>query len=229
MQINMLLYPNFTQLDLTGPFEVFGAMPGTSIDLVWKDRDPVRDGNGLTVVPSATLADCPQADVIFVPGGFGQAALMEDDEVLDWLRGQAEGARYVTSVCTGSLVLAAAGLLTGYRATSHWYWADQLALFGAEPVKERVVIDRNRITGAGVTSGIDFALTIAAETLGEPVARTIQLAIEYDPAPPFKGGHPDRESPEIVAMLKSRLEGMEEARLEVAEKAAARLKQNVSE
>lgn len=224
MHIAMLLYPNMTQLDLTGPFEVFAMMPDTAIDLVWKDRDPVRDGNGLTIVPSATLADCPQADIVFVPGGFGQAALMDDDDVLGWLRGQAAGARYVTSVCTGSLVLAAAGLLTGYRATSHWHWIDQLALFGAEPVAERVVIDRDRITGAGVTSGIDFALTIAAQLHGEVTARTIQLAIEYDPDPPFAGGHPTRETPEIVDALKTRLVGIAETRWAIAEKAAARLR-----
>lgn len=225
MQIAMLLYPNMTQLDLTGPFEVFAMMPGARINLVWKDRDPVRDGHGLTIVPSATLADCPQADIVFVPGGFGQAALMDDDEVLGWLRGQAAGARYVTSVCTGSLVLAAAGLLTGYRATSHWHWIDQLALFGCEPVRERVVIDRDRITGAGVTSGVDFALTLAAQLHGEAIARTIQLAMEYDPAPPFDGGSPDKESAEIVAGLKARLAKIAVERLAIAERAAARLLQ----
>lgn len=225
MQIVILLYPNMTQLDFTGPFEVFAALPDAKIDLVWKTTDPVRDVNGLTIVPSASLADAPQADLLFVPGGFGQAALMEDDEVLDWLRAQTEGAKYVTSVCTGSLVLAAAGLLDGYRATSHWHWIDQLKLFGAEPVSERVVIDRNRITGAGVSAGIDMALSLVAELYGEPLARLIQLGIEYDPDPPFDGGHPRRESEEIVAMLKARMESIAEARWEVAETAAARMKE----
>lgn len=225
MQIVILLYPNMTQLDFTAPFEVFAALPDAKIDLVWKTTDPVRDVNGLTIVPSASLADAPQADLLFVPGGFGQAALMEDDEVLDWLRAQADGAKYVTSVCTGSLILAAAGLLDGYRATSHWHWIEQLTLFGAEPVSERVVIDRNRITGAGVSAGIDMALSLVAELYGEPLARLIQLGIEYDPDPPFDGGHPRRESEEIVAMLTARLGAIEEARWEVAEKAAARMKE----
>lgn len=225
MQIVILLYPNMTQLDFTAPFEVFAALPDAKIDLVWRTTEPVRDVNGLTIVPSASLADAPQADLLFVPGGFGQAALMEDDEVLDWLRAQAEGAKYITSVCTGSLILAAAGLLDGYRATSHWHWIDQLKLFGAEPVNERVVIDRNRITGAGVSAGIDMALSLVAEVYGEPLARLIQLGIEYDPDPPFDGGHPRRESEEIVAMLTARLADIEEARWEVAEKAAARMKE----
>ncbi|MEM8695553.1 MAG: DJ-1/PfpI family protein [Pseudomonadota bacterium] len=225
MQIVILLYPDMTQLDFTGPFEVFAALPDARIDLVWKTTEPVRDVNGLTIVPSASLADAPQADLLFVPGGFGQAALMDDDEVLDWLVRQAAGAKYVTSVCTGSLILAAAGLLQGYRATSHWHWIDQLKLFGAEPVSERVVIDRNRITGAGVSAGIDMALSLVAELYGEPVARLIQLGIEYDPDPPFDGGHPRRESEEIVAMLKARLADVEKARWEVAEKAAARMKE----
>lgn len=225
MQIVILLYPNMTQLDFTAPFEVFAALPDAKTDLVWKDTQPVRDVNGLTIVPSASLADAPQADLLFVPGGFGQAALMEDDEVLDWLRRQAEGSKYITSVCTGSLVLAAAGLLQGYRATSHWHWIEQLKLFGAEPVSERVVIDRNRITGAGVSAGIDMALSLVAELYGEPLARLIQLGIEYDPDPPFEGGHPSRESEEIVAMLKARLADIEEARWDVAEKAAARMKE----
>lgn len=228
MQINILLYPEMTQLDFAGPFEVFAALPDAKIDFVWKDTEPVRDINGLTVVPSASLANAPQADILFVPGGFGQTKLMFDDEVLGWLRGQAEGAQYVTSVCTGSIVLAAAGLLTGYKATSHWHWVDQLKLFGAEPVAERVVIDRNRVTGAGVTSGIDFALTLVAEHYGETLARMIQLGIEYDPAPPFKGGHPRSESAEIVDGLKARLATIEEARWEVAERAAARMKEGAA-
>ncbi|MCA1749714.1 MAG: DJ-1/PfpI family protein [Parasphingopyxis sp.] len=219
----MLIFPDMTQLDLTGPYEVFARMPGTVIDLVWKTRDPVRDFSGLTILPSAVFTDCPQADILFVPGGFGQGVLMEDGETLSFLRHQAEEARYVTSVCTGSLILAAAGLLTGYRATCHWQWLDQLALFGVEPVSERVVIDRDRVTGAGVTSGIDFALTLAAELHGEAVARTIQLSMEYDPAPPFDGGSPKTESPEIRAALEKRLEKFAAERLAIAKRAAAKL------
>jgi cyclohexyl-isocyanide hydratase len=223
MHIAMLAFPDMTQLDLTGPFEVFARMPETRIDLVWKTRDPVRDFSGLTILPSADFTDCAQADILFVPGGFGQGRLMEDSETLSFLRHQAEHARYVTSVCTGSLILAAAGLLTGYRATCHWQWLDQLSLFGVEPVSQRVVVDRDRITGAGVSSGIDFALTLAAELHGERVARTIQLSMEYDPAPPFDGGSPERETPEIRAALEKRLEKFAAERQAIAERAAAKL------
>ncbi|MBC7986425.1 MAG: DJ-1/PfpI family protein, partial [Sphingomonadaceae bacterium] len=223
MRIVMLLFPNLTQLDLTGPFEVFARMPDAAIDLVWKTRDPVRDFAGLTMLPTASFADCPQADILFVPGGFGQAALMEDAETLDFVRAQVAGARWITSVCTGSLVLGAAGLLRGKRATTHWQWLDQLALFGAEPVAERVVIDGSLVTGAGVTSGIDFALTLAAEIHGERVARMIQLSMEYDPAPPFDGGSPTREAPELVEALGARIEKFAAQRWEVARRAAAAL------
>lgn len=223
MHIAMLIFPDMTQLDLTGPYEMFARMPDATIDLVWKTRKPVRDFSGFTIVPSITLADCPPTDILFVPGGFGQAALMEDDEILRWIHRQAEEARFVTSVCTGSLLLAAAGLLTGHRATSHWQWRDQLALFGAEPVVERVVVDRNRITGAGVTSGIDFALRLATELHGEHIARTIQLSMEYDPAPPFDGGSPESEMPEIVAALEKQLETFARERWAFAKRAAEKL------
>ena len=152
MNVVMLLYPRLTQLDLTGPFEVLSRFKELTIHLAWKDEGPVTDGAGLRLLPSVSFADCPQADILFVPGGPGQLALMEDAEVLEFLRRQAAGAHYITSVCTGSLVLAAAGLLTGYRATCHWLSLDQLGYFGVEPVAERVVVDRNRVTGAGVTS-----------------------------------------------------------------------------
>jgi cyclohexyl-isocyanide hydratase len=187
MQVVMLAFPRFTQLDLTGPYEVFARFPELQVHLVWKCADPVVDNNGLKIVPTGTLAECPQADILFVPGGPGQIDLMEDREVLDFLRRQAERAAYVTSVCTGSLVLAAAGLLTGYRATCHWLSLDQLALFGALPVAERVVFDRNRVTGAGVTSGIDFALALVVHLFGEERAQKVALSMEYDPKPPFAG------------------------------------------
>jgi cyclohexyl-isocyanide hydratase len=190
MNVVLLLYPRFQQLDLTGPFEVLARFEELKIHLIWKTLDPVRDVNGLQILPTGTFADCPKADILFVPGGPGQISLMEDAEVLAFLRRQAEGASYVTSVCTGSLVLAAAGLLTGYHATCHWLSLDQLGFFGVMPVKERVVIDRNRITGAGVTSGIDFALTLAGRLFGEERAKQAQLAMEYDPEPPFVGGSP---------------------------------------
>jgi cyclohexyl-isocyanide hydratase len=190
VHVVMLLYPRFQQLDLTGPFEVLARFEELEINLVWKTLGPVSDVNGLRLMPTETFANCPTADILFVPGGPGQILIMEDTETLAFLRKHGDGARRVTSVCTGSLILAAAGLLTGYRATCHWLSIDQLSYFGAVPVMERVVIDRNRITGAGVTSGIDFALTLTAELFGEERAKRVQLAKEYDPIPPFAGGTP---------------------------------------
>ncbi len=223
MDVVMLLYPRFQQLDLTGPFEVLARFGELKIHLVWKTCDPVRDVNGLRLLPTCTFADCPKAGILFVPGGPGQISLMEDAEVLAFLRGQAEGADYVTSVCTGSLVLAAAGLLTGYRATCHWLSLDQLGFFGVVPVKERVVTDRNRMTGAGVTSGIDFALTLVASLFGEERAKRAQLAMEYDPKPPFIGGTPESASPQLVESLREANASFQEEREVVARRAAAAL------
>lgn len=194
MNVTMLLYPRLTQLDLTGPFEVMARYPELKLHLVWKTADPVRDANGLVLVPTHTFSTCPQADIVFVPGGPGQIELMDDSQTLDFLRDQARTARYVTSVCTGSLVLAAAGLLKRRRATCHWTSLDQLALFGVTPVAERVVIDGDVITGAGVTSGIDFALSLCAYLFGEDRAKMTQLGMEYDPQPPFSGGSPKSAS-----------------------------------
>jgi cyclohexyl-isocyanide hydratase len=204
IHIGMLLYPGLTQLDLTGPFEVLHRVPGAEVHLAWKTLDPVVADSKLTILPTTTLADCPKLDVVFVPGGHGQMALMEDPEVLDFLRAQASGARYVTSVCTGSLLLGAAGLLKGYDAATHWAFMDLLPLFGARPTRRRVVFDRDRITGGGVTAGIDFGLSVAAELAGEIVAKTIQLGLEYNPEPPFRSGHPDVADPEIVAAVRAR-------------------------
>jgi cyclohexyl-isocyanide hydratase len=190
MNVVMLLYPKLTQLDLTGPFEVFTRIKGVKIHLAWKTLEPVTDSGGLRLLPTTRFEDCPPADLLFVPGGPGQLSLMEDEQTLAFLRQQASTAATITSVCTGSLVLAAAGLLTGYRATSHWMSLPQLAYFGVEPVTERVVWDRNRVTGAGVTSGIDFALTVVARLYGDARAQEIQLAMEYDPEPPFASGSP---------------------------------------
>lgn len=188
MHVTMLLYPGLTQLDLTGPFEVFARFSELKIDLVWKDLAPVRDGSGLQLLPTRTFDDAPPTDILFVPGGPGQVDLMDDAQTLNFLRQRAREASLVTSVCTGSLVLAAAGLLQGYRATCHWMSLAQLALMGAIPVSERVVIDRDRITGAGVTSGIDFALALTAQLFGQDRAQRVQLSMEYDPHPPFVGG-----------------------------------------
>lgn len=223
MQIGLLLFPNLTQLDLTGPFEVFARTPGATVHLLWKTLEPVRDDRGLHLLPSKTLAEAPQLDVICVPGGPGQIDLMLDDEVLEFLRRQADGARWITSVCTGALVLGAAGLLKGYKATTHWASHDQLAMFGADPVQARYVIDRNRVTGGGVTAGIDFALALVAEMLGEDVAKAIQLSIEYDPAPPFNAGSPAGAGAAVLDRMRGVMAPMLEKRLAASKAAAERL------
>ena len=202
-RIGLLLFPRMTQLDLTGPFEVFAKLPGAEVLLLWKTLQPVEAETGLRMLPHATLRDCPALDVVCVPGGPGVNALMADDEVLAWLRAQAKTARYVSSVCTGSLVLGAAGLLRGRRATSHWASRDLLAAFGAIPTAGRVVRDGNLFTGGGVTAGIDFALTMVAELAGPAVAQGIQLQIEYAPAPPFDAGTPESAPPEILAAARA--------------------------
>ena len=221
--IGILIYPNVTQLDATGPAQVLARVPGATLHMIWKTRDPIPTDAGFSIVPNTTFADCPKLDVICVPGGGGQVALMTDPETLDFLRKQAETARYVTSVCTGSLVLGAAGLLQGYRSACHWAWREMLSDFGAIPVAERVVRDRNRISGGGVTAGIDFGLTVAAELAGEEVAKSIQLVLEYDPAPPFDSGSPEKAGPERVRRLRERLVPMLESRRKANAEAAARL------
>lgn len=222
MNVVMLLYPRLTQLDLTGPFEVLARCPELVVHLAWKTAEPVVDGAGLRLLPSVTFADCPQADILFVPGGPGQVDLMEDEETLQFLQRQAESAAWVTSVCTGSLVLAAAGLLNGYRATCHWLSLDQLAHFGIDSVAERVVVDRNRVTGGGVTSGIDFALMLVAQLFGEERARKLQLQIEYDPAPPFAGGSPATTPETVVAAVREVSAAFQRKRDELARRVAAR-------
>jgi cyclohexyl-isocyanide hydratase len=221
--IGFLLYPNLTQLDLTGPAQVLSRAPGAVTHYIWKTRDPVPSDAGLSLVPNMTFAECPQLDLICVPGGAGQVALMTDEETLSFLRRQAEGARYVTSVCTGSLVLGAAGLISGYKSACHWMWRDMLPLFGAEPVNARVVKDRNRISGGGVTAGIDFALVVVAEIWGEQTAKAIQLFLEYDPQPPFDCGSPEKAGPELVARAKKSLEEMIAKRQTAMREAAANL------
>lgn len=190
LAVNMVLFPSFTQLDLTGAYEVFARLPGARVSLVAAAAEPVRTEFGLTITPDATFAGASAADILCVPGGWAINEHLDDDAMLDFLRAQARGARYVTSVCTGALLLGAAGLLRGYRATTHWQSLDMLRLFGAEPVDARVVVDRDRVTGGGVTAGIDFGLAMAAELFGATVAQEIQLAIEYHPAPPFDSGSP---------------------------------------
>lgn len=203
-RIGLVLFPGLTQLDLTGPAEVFGRMPGAEVLLLWKTLEPVRSDRGLSILPTTTFERCASLDVICVPGGPGQVQLMDDDETLRFLRRIAAGCRLVTSVCTGSLILGAAGLLAGYRATCHWLSLDQLGLLGAQPVSERVVRDRNRITGAGVTSGIDFALTVVAELAGADAAQEVQLQMEYDPQPPYQAGSPRSAPPALVTAMQER-------------------------
>ena len=221
--IGFLLYPELTQLDMTGPAQVLARMPGARLHFVWKDMELIRDDCGLTFLPTATFEDCPQLDMICVPGGYGTAAGMQDETALAWLRKQAGGARFVTSVCTGSLVLAAAGLMTGYRAGCHWAWRDLLAGFGAIPVAERVVEDRDRISGGGVTAGIDFAFRIVERLHGRDVAEMIQLALEYDPAP-LGGGTPETARKSILDMTRAAMtaRGFDLRRTEISSLASAR-------
>src|SRR3954470_1220358 len=197
VHVGILLFEGVTQLDLTGPYEVLARMPGARVSLVAAGRDAVRTEWGMRIVPDMSFDASPSFDVLVVPGGWGIDAQLENADVLAFLRSQGENARYVTSVCSGALLLGAAGLLHGYRATTHWLSLDLLRHFGAEPVDERVVRDRNRITGGGVTAGIDFGLVVAAELFGPTVAQSIQLAIEYQPAPPYDSGLPSR-APEGV-------------------------------
>ena len=206
LNVGFLVFPNVQQLDLTGPYEVF-ASAGMAVHLIGKALDPVQSATGLMLTPTVTLQDCPQLDVICIPGGGGVNALLTDGEVLDFVRRQAAGARFVTSVCTGSLVLGMAGLLRGRRATSHWNAVDLLPRLGATPTEGRVVRDGNVVTAGGVTSGIDFGLALLAELQGEAVARRVQLALEYAPAPPFDSGTPETAGPELVALARQRMAG----------------------
>jgi cyclohexyl-isocyanide hydratase len=215
-RIGMLIFPRMTQLDMTGPYEVLARLPDTAVELIAHTREPVATDRGLQIVPTTTFAECPTLDVIMVPGGPGQQDLMEDEAALSFLRKQAGGAQFVTSVCTGSLVLAAAGLLKGKRATSHWAAVEHLVHLGAIPIREQVVVDGNVVTGAGVTSGIDFALQLAAMLEGEEVARQIQLQIEYEPEPPFDSGSPQKASKETLAAVQARLAKLCEERRAVA-------------
>jgi cyclohexyl-isocyanide hydratase len=221
--IGMLIFPRLTQLDMTGPYEVLARLPNTRVHLVAHSMAPVKTDRGMEIVPTVTFAECPQLDIVMVPGGPGQQDLMEDATVLEFLNRQAAGAKYVTSVCTGSLVLGAAGLLKGRRATCHWAAIEHLKALGAVPVNQRVVMDGNIITGAGVASGIDFALAVAADLDGEEVAKQIQLQIEYDPSPPFNCGSIETASAEMVALLRGRGAALSEQRRVVAERVGKKL------
>ncbi|WP_206377194.1 DJ-1/PfpI family protein [Sphingomonas sp. G-3-2-10] len=224
-KIAMLVHPKMVMQDLIGPMTVFNLMR-CEIHLVWKTREPVMTELGITVAPTTTFAECPEVvDVLFVPGGLdGTIALMDDAEVLKFLADRGKTARYITSDCTGSLLLGAAGLLQGYKATSHWMVRDELALMGAIPVHDRVVQDRNRITGGGVTAGIDFGLTLAALLRSREEAETIQLVIEYAPAPPFDAGTPETAPKAIVDRLMSRRGPTVEQARQKAQRAGRALK-----
>lgn len=199
VSVAFLLFPNVTQLDLTGPAQMLSRLGNVTLNLVWKDKAPVPTDAGFPLLPTATFDEIISTDILCVPGGFGTMDVMQDEAVLAWLRAIAADAQWVTSVCTGSLVLGAAGLLDGYKATCHWASIEQLAYFGAVPTRERIVYDRNRATGGGVTSGIDFALSLVAQIRGEAHARFVQLSTEYDPAPPFDSGSPEKADAETLA------------------------------
>ena len=225
LQVGLLVFPKVTQLDFTGPLQVFSSVPGAKVHLLWKRIEPVTSDSVMVLTPTTTFADCPQLDVVCVPGGAGSDDLLSDEEVLAFLRRQAEGAKYVTSVCTGSLVLGAAGLLNGYRAATHWSAIDNLAAFGATPAKVRVCVDRNRVTGGGVTAGIDFALTLVEMLVDRKTAEAIQLRLEYNPVPPFNAGSPDTAPAETLALMKERIAPQQARRKEAVARAAARLRE----
>ncbi|WP_207540687.1 DJ-1/PfpI family protein [Sabulicella rubraurantiaca] len=223
LQIGSLLFEGLDQIDLTGPFEVLSRIPNSTYRIFSKTAEPVRDVRGLRLSPDARLADAPQLDILHVPGGFGQEALMEDAEVLDWLRAQAADALCIFSVCTGALICGAAGLLRGRRATTHWAAFHLLPYFGAIPVDERVVEDGNLVCAAGVTAGIDGALRVAARVRGDAAAQGIQLYMQYAPEPPFASGTPDTAPREVLAAARTAVSAITEKREATARRIAARL------
>jgi cyclohexyl-isocyanide hydratase len=212
LTVGLLVFPDLTQLDLTGPYEVFSRAPGMRVLLIGTRPGPIRSEWGLTLGTDCTLENAPPVDILCIPGGVGVNALLSDDGVLDAIAALGERAAWVTSVCTGALVLGAAGLLRGHRATTHWLSHDLLAEAGATPVEARVVRDRNRITGGGVTAGIDFALSLVAELRGREVAERIALMVEYAPAPPFRSGSPREALASHVHAVRSERAGVQEDR-----------------
>lgn len=217
------MFEGLDQIDLTGPFEVLSRLPNSTCRIFGKTTDPVKDISGLRLTADAILADAPPLDLLHVPGGFGQEALMDDEAVLGWIRQQAEGARCVFSVCTGALLCGAAGLLRGRRATTHWSAFHLLPLFGAVPVNERVVMDGNMVFAAGVTAGIDGALRVAAELRGDEAAQIIQLHMAYAPEPPFDSGTPETAPAAILERAVRSVRDITAKREETARRVAARL------
>jgi cyclohexyl-isocyanide hydratase len=224
VQIGLLIFPRMTQLDMTGPYEAFARVPEVKVHLIWKRHETVTSDTGMPLLPTVTLDACPPLDVICIPGGPGQVDLMDDEEIISFVRRQGLQARYVTSVCTGALVLGAAGLLDGYQATTHWASLDNLAHFGATAVKRRICVDRNRITGGGVTAGLDFGLYLASVLADHATAHRIQLFLEYAPEPPFSSGSPDTAPKEVVAHVSAAIAPMLARRKEASLRAAERLK-----
>jgi cyclohexyl-isocyanide hydratase len=223
LQIGSLLFEGLDQIDLTGPFEILSRMPNSTYRLYGKTTDTVRDIRGLRLAADALLADAPQLDVLHVPGGYGQEMLMEDEEVLSWVRRQAAGAKCVLSVCTGALICGAAGLLKGRRATTHWSAFELLPIFGAIPVNQRVVADGNMVFAAGVTAGIDGGLRVAADLRGEEAAQTIQLYMQYAPEPPFNAGTPETAPASVVSTARKNARAITDQRRETAQRVAQRL------
>lgn len=227
IHFGLLAFPGVQQLDLTAPYEIFASMEDAEVHLIWKDRSPIVSATKLVLQPTRTFADCPPLDVICVPGGSGVNALLEDETVLAFIRDQAAQARFVTSVCTGSLVLGAAGLLKGKKATSHWNAKDFLVEFGAIVTPGRVVRDGNLFTAGGVTAGLDFGLTIVAALRDREEAETVQLSLEYAPEPPFHSGTPEEASVDVLAKTRARLAGSRTARQAIlARLATARPRDN---
>jgi cyclohexyl-isocyanide hydratase len=223
LQIGSLIFDRLDQIDLTGSFEVFSRIPNCTYRIYGKTTAPLRDLRGLRMMADATLAEAPRLDLLHIPGGFGQEAVMDDEEVLGWIRHQAKDAHCVFSVCTGALILGAAGLLQGRRATTHWASIDLLPHFGATVVNARVVRDGKFVFAAGVTSGIDGALRVAADLRGDDVAQVIQLGIAYAPEPPFNAGTPETAPPAVLAQAQEAMRPITEQRIATARRIAARL------
>jgi cyclohexyl-isocyanide hydratase len=223
LEIGAIIFPNMDQCDFTGPFEVLSRLPDSTFHIAWKRREPIRDCHGLILTPEVSMAECSQLDLLVVPGGHGQEALMEDEEVLSFIRNQARGAKWVFSVCTGALLCGAAGLLKGVRVTTHWSAFHLLEYYGAIPTDARVVEDGKMVSAAGVTAGFDGALVIASRLRGEDIAREIQLAMEYAPEPPFESGSPKAARPETLEAARRSASQITTARLNTARRIAAKL------
>src|SRR3954467_3448654 len=223
IEIGILFYPGMTQLDVTGPFEVWARLPNVRVHLLWKRIEPVISDVGLALLPTTSFAECPDLDVFCIGGGPGMVEIMDDDEVISFVREKGGSARYITSVCAGCLILGAAGLLDGYKSACHWLMSDQLAPCAAIAIDERGVIDRNRISGGGVTAGVDFGFQVASELCGEEVAKKLQLMLEYQPEPPFDLTVQNAPA-ELISNMRREAEPWLKKRAEAVQKAVAKLK-----